>query len=177
LTGGAASFKNMLFACRYDENFAVNWINIARDPIDRLVSDFYYNREEERWKDVTNKPSLEWFSKDLSQCILENDIECDFSNDYLIEQQLTYFCGSAPECRQVGNYKALQVAKYNAEMHYSVIGITEHLRISLAILEKYLPRFVFLNFDKLMSGALLCSALSDRSQAGSDWRSGARIFS
>lgn len=120
----------------------MNWINIARDPIDRLVSDFYYNREEERWKDVQEKPSIQWFTKDLSQCILENDIECDFSsNDYLIEQQLTYFCGSAPECRQVGNYKALQVAKYNAEMHYAVIGITEHLRISLAVLEKYLPRF------------------------------------
>ena len=29
----------------------------------------------------------------------------------------------------------------------------------------------------LMSGALLCSAQSDLSQAGSDWRSGARIFS
>ena len=28
----------------------------------------------------------------------------------------------------------------------------------------------------LMSGALLCSALSDRSQAGSDWRSGAYIY-
>ena len=28
----------------------------------------------------------------------------------------------------------------------------------------------------LMSGALLCSTLSDRSQAGSNWRSGAHIF-
>ena len=91
---------------------------------------------------LTFRPNQDWFAKDLSECILTNDPECDFGSDYLIEQQLTYFCGSAPECRQVGNYKALKLAKYNTEMYYSVIGITEHMRISLATFEEYFPRLI-----------------------------------
>ena len=63
----------------------------------------------------------------------------------MIEQQLTYFCGSAPECRQIGNEKALKLAKYNAEMYYSVIGVTEHMRISLAIFEEYFPRYILIS--------------------------------
>ena len=97
-------------------------------------------RQEERWKDISERPNHDWFERDISQCILSNDSECDFGSDYLIEQQLTYFCGSAPECRQIGNEKALKLAKYNAEMYYSVIGVTEHMRISLAIFEEYFPR-------------------------------------
>ena len=79
--------------------------------------------------------------KNLSTCILHNDPECDLSTNYLIEQQLTYFCGSAPQCRQIGNVQALNQAKYNAEMYYAVIGVTEHFRISLALFEKFLPRY------------------------------------
>ena len=86
------------------------------------------------------RPNEDWFKKDLSDCILTTDPECDFGTDYLIEQQLTYFCGSSPECRQVGNSEALKLAKYNTEMYYSVIGITEHMRISLAVFEEYFPR-------------------------------------
>ena len=118
---------------------------LVRDPVERYISEFYYNRQEERWKDIIERPNQDWFEKDLSQCILTNDPECDFGPGYLIEQQLTYFCGSAPECRQVGNYKALNLAKYNAEMYYAVIGITEHMRISLAIFEEYFPRYFTFN--------------------------------
>ena len=95
--------------------------------------------------------SQEWFEKEVSTCILTNDPECEFTPNYLIEQQLTYFCGSAPECRTLGNYQALNVAKYNAEKYYSVIGITEQMRISLAVLEKYLPKF-FSGFLSLYGG-------------------------
>ena len=130
---------NLFF--RYDLEFVVNWINIARDPIERFISDFYYNRQKERWQETSEKPSTKWFEKDLSECILQQDPECNFSSQYFQEQQLTYFCGSAPECRQFGSQKALNVAKSNAELYYSVIGITEHLRISFAVFEKFLPKY------------------------------------
>jgi hypothetical protein len=62
------------------------------------------------------------------------------SPEYLTEQQLTYFCGSAPECRQLGNLQALNMAKYNAEKYYSVIGLNENFDLSFALMELYLPR-------------------------------------
>lgn len=41
----------------------------------------------------------------------------------------------------MGNRKAINVAKYNAERFYSVIGITELLELSIAVMEQFLPRF------------------------------------
>ena len=34
----------------------VNWINVIRDPIDRVVSSFNYLRSKDRWKGVIEKP-------------------------------------------------------------------------------------------------------------------------
>ena len=73
---------------------------------------------------------------------MQNDPECDLNANYLIEQQLTFFCGSALECHQLGNVQALNQAKYNAEMNYAVIGVTEHYQTSFALFEKFLPRSV-----------------------------------
>ena len=83
--------------------------------------------------------SQEWFDKDLSECILSRDPECQLNRTFLTEQQLTYFCGSAPECMQLGNEDALN--KYNAERFYSVIGITERVDVTFMVLQSYLPRY------------------------------------
>jgi len=119
------------------------WINMVRDPVDRFVSLFYFLRSKKRWQDKEEVPPEEWFSKDMSQCVLSGDLECQFSGDlrYLKEHQLTFFCGSALECKRVGSRAALQKAKYNAEKYYSVIGVSEDLESSLAVMESYLPKF------------------------------------
>ena len=50
--------------------------------------------------------------------------------------QLTYFCGSAPQCMQVGNEEALKRAKFNLDRHYSVVGIASDLELSLRFVGK-----------------------------------------
>ena len=55
--------------------------------------------------------------------------------------QLTFFCGSALECRQSDNRQALNMAKYNSEIYYSVIGLTEKMNSSFSLLEKKLPKY------------------------------------
>ena len=42
-------------------------------------------------------PNEEWINKDLSSCILKSDPECDLSSKYMVDMQLTYFCGSSIE--------------------------------------------------------------------------------
>ena len=93
------------------------WVNMVRDPVDRFVSLFYFLRSKKRWQDREEKPPDEWFQKDMSDCVLSGDLECQFNPDRRIlkEHQLTFFCGSAPECKVVGSRAALQKAKYNAE--------------------------------------------------------------
>ena len=128
----------------YHERRRVNWVNMVRDPVDRFVSLFYYLRSEKRWEKLQeSRPPQSWFDKDLSRCIMSGDLECQFSpeNRHLKEQQLTFFCGSAPECKVVGSRAALQKAKYNAEKYYSVIGVVSDLESSLSVMEHYLPKY------------------------------------
>ncbi len=74
---------------------------------------------------------------------MSNDLEChiDPASNLLVEQQLTYFCGSAVECLQVGNKAALQRAKANLESQFAVVGVVTDLELSLHVLEAYVPRF------------------------------------
>ena len=53
------------------------------------------------------------------------DAECslDPSRNLLVEQQLTYFCGSAADCLKLGSARALNRAKMNLEMGYAVVGV------------------------------------------------------
>ena len=85
---------------------------MVRDPIDRFVSFFYYVRSEKSWSSMsgTHKPPKEWFDKDINTCVTSGDLECQFNPEskYLREHQLTFFCGSSPECMRVGSRAALQ---------------------------------------------------------------------
>ena len=92
------------------EEFVPSWVNIVRDPIERFVSHFNFLRAEKRWKNQLQRPPKEWFKKDINNCILSGDLECQFNSElkFLKEHQLTYFCGSSPECQIVGSKAALQ---------------------------------------------------------------------
>ena len=133
----------------YDSNLKVNWINQVRDPIERFISRYYYHRRvPKRFVNVKNLPPNQLLNQDLNECLTLNEPNCTLDPEYLTEMQLTYFCGSAPECRTLGNKNALQKAKYNAEKYYSVIGVLEELQLSMKLMELYLPKY-FQNFANL----------------------------
>ena len=56
------------------------------------------------------KTPQEWCYKDINTCITSGDRECQFNpeSNNLREHQLTYFCGSSPECKRTGSKVALQ---------------------------------------------------------------------
>ena len=66
-------------------------------------------------------------------------MSCDFQTNRIL--QITYFCGSAIDCQQAGNFEVIQRAKYNVDAYYSVIGLSHDLKRSFQLLEVLLPAF------------------------------------
>ena len=51
------------------------------------------------------------------------------------------FCGHEPICRKFNNPEALQKAKVNVEKFYKVVGVTEHINMTLKVLEHEMPEY------------------------------------
>ena len=119
---------------------SVNLMNVVREPVARTISQYYYLRSLQRWSKKAARPPWSWFDKDFESCVRDGDLECQVGGGGQ-DMQVTYFCGSHIQCANSTNPRVLQAAKYNLENRYSVVGITEHLNITLEVLEAYLPGF------------------------------------
>ncbi|XP_050741999.1 heparan sulfate 2-O-sulfotransferase pipe isoform X2 [Drosophila biarmipes] len=130
------------------------YINLVRDPIERLVSWFYYARapwylaeRRQVFGDAVKMPSIEWLKKDFNRCIEERDPECVYEQmevgnlgDH--RRQSLYLCGQVQAvCMPFNSHEAMQQAKKNVEEHYAVVGTWEDTNITLSVLEGYIPRF------------------------------------
>ena len=51
-------------------------INMVREPVERLISNFYYLRSHKRWTGKKDVPPVSWFTKNFEKCVLTNDPEC-----------------------------------------------------------------------------------------------------
>ncbi|XP_064546019.1 heparan sulfate 2-O-sulfotransferase pipe isoform X8 [Drosophila montana] len=130
------------------------YINLVRDPIERLVSWFYYARAPWYLADRVNAfgsdykiPTLEWLQKDFNRCILEHDPECVYEQSdtgHLGDhrRQTLFFCGQQAElCMPFNSQEAMQQAKRNVEKRYAVVGTWEDTNTTLSVLEAYIPRY------------------------------------
>ena len=57
-------------------NLKVDLINMVRDPVERIVSNFYFVRSSGRWKSKEVVPPDSWFTKNFNKCVLSGDNEC-----------------------------------------------------------------------------------------------------
>jgi len=122
------------------KNEKINMMNMVREPVNRLISQFYYLRSIKRWNGKKERPPKEWMEKDFDVCVRSGDLECQVGGGGQ-DMQLTYFCGSDLRCANSSDPMVLQVAKHNLENRFSVVGVVEHYNISVAVLESYLPAF------------------------------------
>ncbi|XP_063601580.1 heparan sulfate 2-O-sulfotransferase 1-like isoform X2 [Penaeus indicus] len=129
-------------------NSRVAWMNIIRDPVERIISEFYFIRVKSRWDTIESlkkishrKPPDSWFDMTLDECVPAKHPECYPKLGQYMRMQLTFLCGTDPVCSQVGNRQALQLAKMHVERQYSVVGTLEEFPLTLRVLEAYLPRF------------------------------------
>lgn len=89
------------------------YINVVRDPVERVISWFYYVRAP--WYYVERKrafpelplPDPEWLKKDFETCVLTSDPECVYTQGARREgigdhrRQTLFFCGHEPDCTYV----------------------------------------------------------------------------
>lgn len=110
------------------------YINILRDPVDRIISHYNYMRNEKlrpkhRIKEL--KRSGQW-KESLAECIKQQHRGCE-------DNVMTRFlCGTPSYCK-TGSEKALKRAKYNMRTFYGAIGTLENIQVFLKILRKRFP--------------------------------------
>lgn len=93
-------------------------------------------------------PTAKYFLKDFDTCVLEgNDPECTFAEGDRTDglgdhrRQTVWFCGHDPECRPFNTQDVLERSKHAVETQYAVVGVLEDMKTTLAVFEKYIPRF------------------------------------
>ncbi|XP_068148915.1 heparan sulfate 2-O-sulfotransferase pipe-like [Drosophila tropicalis] len=129
------------------------YINMVRDPVERVISWFYYVRssyknaiEYRKFPNRKIKPTS-WYKKNFNDCVRSGDPECqyiphtvkdEFSN---FKRQSLFYCGHHDDCIPFNSPTAIQMAKEHVERDYAVVGSWEDTNITLTVLEQYIPRF------------------------------------
>ncbi|XP_040580410.1 uncharacterized protein [Lepeophtheirus salmonis] len=143
---------NFVDFTKYGYSWTPIYINMVRDPIERVISWFYYQRASwnivERIQTFPQEPlpDSKYLRKDFPSCVLDpNDDECNFiegtSNvDYPDHRsQMMAFCGHELYCADFNSKAVLQKAKENVERFYPVVGVIEALNESLTVFENQFP--------------------------------------
>ncbi|XP_072035446.1 uronyl 2-sulfotransferase-like [Amphiura filiformis] len=116
------------------------YINIIRDPLARMVSQYYFRRFGDgkiingTHKDRYSGPEEER-NQTFDDCVLRSKWECTGLNTFYI---VPFFCGQHTNCRTPSMW-ALNQAIENVEEDYLFVGILEELEDSLSVLERLLP--------------------------------------
>ncbi|CAD7083097.1 unnamed protein product [Hermetia illucens] len=130
------------------------YINMVRDPVERVISWFYYARapwvQAQRQRNFPSVPGpkVQWLKKDFESCVRNGDKECNYIENSDLEhvsdhrRQTLFFCGhSRKDCMPFNSERALQIAKRTVESEYAVVGSWTDVNVTLTVLEHYIPKF------------------------------------
>ncbi|KAI3375129.1 hypothetical protein L3Q82_021646 [Scortum barcoo] len=107
------------------------YINVIRDPIERLVSYYYFLRFGDDYRPGLRRRK-QGDKKTFDECVSAGGSDCAPEKLWL---QIPFFCGHYSECWNVGSQWALEQAKYNLVNEYMLVGVTEELEDFVMMLE------------------------------------------
>ncbi|KAH8322060.1 hypothetical protein KR059_001423 [Drosophila kikkawai] len=129
------------------------FINLVRDPVERMISWYYYVRNSYRnaifYRNnplAPLKPTA-WFKKSFNDCVRSGDPECQYvplavtDKEGNFKRQSIFFCGHDQDCLPFNSPLAIQMAKRRVESEFAVVGTWEETNITLTVLEHYIPRY------------------------------------
>ncbi|XP_042230824.1 heparan sulfate 2-O-sulfotransferase 1-like [Homarus americanus] len=134
---------------RFGVNVQPLYINIIRNPLERLVSHYYFIRygddlmPQRVYKKMGDKMTLD-------ECVALQHPDCSTNHLWM---QIPFFCGHYAECWIPGSSWALEMAKHNLVQNYFLVGVTEELEDFVAMLEYSLPRLFKGALDLYVSGS------------------------
>ncbi|XP_030851068.1 uronyl 2-sulfotransferase-like isoform X2 [Strongylocentrotus purpuratus] len=119
----------------------VHYINMIRDPLNRLVSSFYFNRHGDgllsprQLADVRNRTKPEVIDETFDECVSHERLSC--TGPQVLSYVIGFFCGFHPRCRKATQW-TLDEAKRNLD-YYTAVGIVEEYNSSMRVLEFLFP--------------------------------------
>ncbi|XP_063845183.1 heparan sulfate 2-O-sulfotransferase pipe-like isoform X1 [Scylla paramamosain] len=142
------------------------YLNLVRDPVEKMASRFYYARATPRPGAATppgyTSPAPPHYTS-LEECLRYQDPECTFLTGHHYDLTIPYFCGHEDFCRELNNEAALSLAKRRVEAWYPVVGVLEKVNATLAVLQHHLPHY-FAGVLDLYHNDLLAAPHYNRNQ-------------
>lgn len=132
------------------------YINMVRDPIERVISAYYYKRSAPvvvRKKTLhpnSKLPSQQFLLQRFEDCVNKHNPECVFIEGFRrfdMNQLTEFFCGQESYCSGFNTDEALRKAKDNVEKHYAVVGVLEDFNKTLQVFEHYIPKIFMGSFN------------------------------
>ncbi|KAK4313053.1 hypothetical protein Pmani_015574 [Petrolisthes manimaculis] len=122
------------------------YLNLIRDPVEKMASRFYYAR-------VTPPPGAATPSgyhpppqppyTTLEECVNNQGSQCTYITGQQYDLTIPYFCGHQQFCRELNSESALRQAQHNVEAWYAVVGVLEDINSTLTVLHHKLPQFFY----------------------------------
>ncbi|XP_075160330.1 uronyl 2-sulfotransferase homolog pip-like [Haematobia irritans] len=153
------SHVNFMNFTDYEEPRPI-YMNMVRDPVERIISWYYYIRAPwvfvpKRLKNNKPMPNPKWANTEFDQCVLSKDKACTYIEGSGFERtgdhrrQTLFFCGhNEHKCMPFNTRLPLELAKRTVEKEYAVVGTWEDTNVTLTVFENYIPRY-FMGASKL----------------------------
>ncbi|CAH8638773.1 unnamed protein product [Heterobilharzia americana] len=126
---------------KYGSSLNPIYINMIRNPLDRLVSYYYFLRYGDDYRPYLFRKRMSdpvTRNQTFDECVRMKGSDC---NPQLLWVQVPFFCGPAAYCRIPGNPTAVETAKRRVIEQYLIVGLTEKFGELIHLLEVLLPSF------------------------------------